>query len=626
MCGIIANFYNRSQNRDSIHASLEEALDLIAHRGPDGVGFWVETSGYAGAAHCRLSIIDIEGGAQPMSGRNGCQVVFNGEIYNHIELREELSSHWDFTTKSDTEVLLAAYSKWGQACVSKFRGMFAFAIWDPELKGFFCARDHFGIKPLYYCSTKCGISIASEAKALLPYLERVEVNIGALRNYLHFQLYLDDETLFKGINELKPAHWMTITQSGIRVRKYWELNYEIDFTYSSEYCKSALSNLTNDSIKLHLRSDVEVGAYLSGGLDSSIISLLASSQKNSSCFTGFNGRFAEGPSFDESIYAYEVAQKGGFQLKDVVITAEDFIRDIRDVIWHLDYPVAGPGSFPQYCVSRLASKNCKVVLGGQGGDELFGGYARYLIAYFEQCIKGAIQGTLDNGSFLVTYESIIPSLRTLQGYEPMLSSFWKEGLFESMDNRYYRLVHRGNDYDGEINWSELGKEDSFEKFSSIYHADNVNSNSYFDKMTHFDFKTLLPALLQVEDRMSMAHGLESRVPFLDVPLVEFSAKVPADIKFHGGKLKRLLHESYNEILPSSVRDRKDKMGFPVPLQQWANRDLKDFIVSIFETQQNKNREFFNSEKILASLKTNKKFPRSFWGLLSLELWFQEFID
>jgi asparagine synthase (glutamine-hydrolysing) len=296
------------------------------------------------------------------------------------------------------------------------------------------------------------------------------------------------------------------------------------------------------------------------------------------------------------------------------------------VIYHLDYPVAGPGSFPQYHVSKLAAQHRKVVLGGQGGDEIFGGYVRYLMAYFEQCIKGAIDGTLHNGNYIVTYESIIPNLISMQNYKPLLKEYWREGLFEDLDRRYYRLINRAPTLQKEINWAEVGEYCPFETFQRIFNGRNVGKESYFDKMTHFDFKTLLPALLQVEDRMSMAHGLESRVPFLDHALVEFTATMPSNIKFKNGTLKMILIDAMRNELPEVIINRKDKMGFPVQLNEWLKNEIKDFIHDVFNVQKAKGRMCFNSDEILKNISSESQFSRKIWGLLSLELWHQEFID
>ena len=321
-----------------------------------------------------------------------------------------------------------------------------------------------------------------------------------------------------------------------------------------------------------------------------------------------------------------VAKQRGFTLHEIDITARDFLDNIRKVIYHLDYPAAGPGSFPQYMVSRLASKHRKVVLGGQGGDEIFGGYVRYLIAYFEQCIKSAINGSMNNGNFIVTYQSIIPNLSALRSYVPLMQEFWREGLFDDIDRRYFRLINRAPTLGNEIRWDALGDFDIFDTFRSIFGADNVGKESYFDSMTHFDFKTLLPALLQVEDRVSMAHGIESRVPFLDHPLVEFAATMPANVKFKDGKMKHVLHTAMGFTLPPSILNRKDKMGFPVPLNDWLKSDVRDFVMDILTTRTAGERDFVDNRVVVNNLETEPQFGRKIWGLLSLEIWQQEFHD
>jgi asparagine synthase (glutamine-hydrolysing) len=299
---------------------------------------------------------------------------------------------------------------------------------------------------------------------------------------------------------------------------------------------------------------------------------------------------------------------------------------MRQLIYHLDYPAAGPGSFPQYMVSKYASQFRKVLLGGQGGDEIFGGYSRYLIAYFEQCIKAAIDGTMHNGNFIVTYESIIPNLTALRNYKPLLKEFWREGLFEEMDRRYFRLINRASLIQDEVNWELLRGYSPFETFCTIFNGNNVQKESYFDLMTHFDFKTLLPALLQIEDRVSMAHGLESRVPFLDHPLVEFSATIPSNIKFKDGTMKQVLKTAMKSILPEIIMNRKDKMGFPVPLTQWIKGEAKEFIYDIFSSEAALSRELINNGKFLKRLNQEPEYGRKVWGMLCLELWQQEFHD
>src|SRR5438552_7512887 len=600
--------------------------EIQAHRGPDGHATWAHGRGAVGFAHRRLTIIDLATGDQPMRDEAGNWISYNGEIYNYIELRAELGDP-RFRTTSDTEVALRAYERWGADCVQHFRGMFAFSIWDEAKQTLFCARDRFGIKPFYYTEMDGILYFASEIKALIPFLPEVETDPQALKDYLCFQFCLEGKTLFKGVRELLPGHTLTVRNGHIEVSRYWEVYYRPDFGHQSAFFEHEIQDLMGESVALHLRSDVPVGAYVSGGLDSSIIASLAAETQGPD-FLGFTGRFGTDPAYDESAYARELAEWKGFQVLDVDITARDFVETIKKVIYHLDYPVAGPGSFPQFMVSEVASRNRKVLLGGQGGDEIFGGYARYLVAYFEQCIKGAIEGTMHAGNFVVTYESIIPNLVTLREYKPLLKEFWRDGLFEDLDARYFRLINRAPDLGDEIDWAQLGDYSPFETFKQIFHGDNVKKESYFDSMTHFDFKTLLPALLQVEDRVSMAHGLESRVPLLDHPLVELAATMPADVKFKDGHLKHVLKTAFAPVFPDAVRNRRDKMGFPVPLQEWIGRGgaVRDFVVDTLSTDAARNRGLVDNAKVVAKLDQEPRFGRKVWGLLSLELWQQSFHD
>jgi len=625
MCGIAGIVHLRGESIANLSSDLAVMNRLLRHRGPDGSGLWTDSRATVGLSHNRLSIIDLESGAQPMERSSGVVITYNGEIYNYRELRDELGAD-GFRTHSDTEVILAAYERWGEDCLTRLRGMFAFALWDPSKKRLFCARDRFGIKPFYYAIRDDVFYFASEPKALLPFLPAVETDTDALKDYLTFQFTLGAKTLFAGVSKLEAGHLLTLSGGAVRERRYWDIHYDLDWDHTDAHFERRTRELIEDSVRLHLRSDVPVGAYLSGGLDSSIVAALGRRFMGRDDFLGFNGRFTQYEGYDESAYAREVARAHEFQVLDVDITARDFEDSIRRVIYHLDYPVAGPGAFPQYHVSRLAAGHRKVVLGGQGGDEIFGGYARYLIGYFEQCIKAAIEGTMHTGNFIVTYESIIPNLASLKNYKPLLKEFFREGLFDDLEHRYFRLVDRSPEWDGEVDRAALGDYSPFEAFRGIFLNPNVQKESYFDRMTHFDFKTLLPALLHVEDRMSMAHGLESRVPLLDHLLVEKVATAPSNVKFKNGELKRLLKRSCSDLLPASVAERKDKMGFPVPLTEWMKGDLKGFVTDVFQTGQRRGRPFFDYDAILRSIEKEAPFGRKVWGLLSLELWQQEFHD
>ena len=599
--------------------------DLIDHRGPDHADQWQGTGADVGFAHRRLSIIDLTAAAnQPMRGANGTVIVHNGEVYNYLELQAALGARWPFTSQSDTEAILAAYDRYGADCVDHLRGMFAFAIWDGER--LFCARDRFGIKPFYYAVVGDLFVFASEVKALMPFLPTIETDADAFAEYVTFQYSLGEATLFAGVKRLLPGHTLTVENGAVTTRRYWDVVYEIDYDHPADYFKERLRELLDDSIAMHLRSDVPVGAYLSGGVDSSLVSALAS-RHDPGNNKAFHGMFSAFPDYDESFYADAAASAAGKQMFAVDITANDFINQIERVAYHLDYPVAGPGSFPQYMVSQLASEHVKVVLGGQGGDEIFGGYARYLLAYFEQCIRAAIEGTYTDGNFVVTAESIIPNLGVLQEYKPLMRQFWREGLFGALDERYFRLIDRSTDMGDEIDHAALDFERVREAYSAIFNdVRNVRHESYFDSMTHFDFKCLLPALLHVEDRMSMAHGLESRVPFLDHPLIEFLATVPANVKFEGGQLKHLLKQAYQDEIPTEILNRRDKMGFPVPLNEWIGGELGDFVNDIFGSQAARSRPFINAQAIRTTSGRVEKFSRKLWGLISLELWHRAYHD
>ncbi|HRI01974.1 MAG TPA: asparagine synthase (glutamine-hydrolyzing) [Saprospiraceae bacterium] len=630
MCGIAAIINKKSSgSSQEIHNQLIKMGQSIRHRGPDGEGYWVQQQAKIGLAHKRLSIIETSQlGHQPMHFANGrFTITYNGEIYNYIELREELSSFYSFLSHSDTEVILAAYMHWGKDCVLHLRGMFSFVIWDEKENKTFAARDRFGIKPFYYAETEHQILIASECKAILPHLPQKKIHIEGLKDYLAFQFPLAGKTLFQDVFELLPAHRMEIKQGKISIERYWEVHYVPDYYHTQDYFEEKLSSLIEDSIKFHLRADVPLGAYVSGGLDSSTVAALANgiAQKD---FLGFTGKFSFSKDYDESNYARLLCERNHFPLYEIDITEHDFVNHIASVIYHLDYPVAGPGSFPQYMVSQLAAQHRKVVLGGQGGDEIFGGYTRYLIAYFEQCIKSAIDGDPRTGSkFVVTYESIIPNLVSLKNYKPMLKEFWRDGLFEDMDQRYFRLINRAPHLGDAIRWEALGDYSPFETFKEIFHGKNVGKQSYFDLMTHFDFKTLLPALLQVEDRMSMASGLESRVPLLDHPIVELTATIPSNIKFENGDMKHIFKKVINKYIPEEIINRKDKMGFPTPLVEWSKKGVvNEFIRDTFNSSKAKQRDYIDNAKVIDKIANESKFGRNLWGFLCLELWQQQFFD
>jgi asparagine synthase (glutamine-hydrolysing) len=610
---------------------LEERLRWMnakqRHRGPDGEGIWTSPRGACGLAHVRLSILDLDGGAQPMvDPETRSTIVFNGEIYNFREVRRRLEGRHRFVTDSDTEVILHAYREWGPSCVERLRGMFAFAIWDEREQRLFLARDRFGIKPLYKVWVGERLYFASEIKTLLPFLPQVRIDRQGLRDYLAFQFCLQGKTLFEDVREQPPATTCLVDRDGERSSTYWEVRYDRDLDHTDRWFCSRCEELMEDSVRAHLVSDVPVGSYLSGGLDSSAIAALARRHDSGREFMGFHGRFDAGERYDESRYARDLAEREGILLHETTITSRDFVETFEKLIYHLDFPVAGPGSFPQYMVSQAVKGRRKVVLGGQGADEIFGGYVRYLVAYLEQCLKGAIHGPADPSRFIVTYESIIPNLQSLRGYEPLLAHFFGQGMFDDYDKRYYRLIDRSGTAGGEVRWDYFPAYDPYDAFREVFFSNRIGRQCYFDSMLHFDFVTLLPALLQVEDRMSMAHGIESRTPFLDHPLVEFAATVPGNVKFQNGELKRLPRRVFQNLLPPSILNRKDKMGFPVPLVEWFKGELNPLVRERLANLSPSAREFLDHRRIVEGLATEKEFSRKIWGFLCLESFCRQFID
>jgi asparagine synthase (glutamine-hydrolysing) len=625
MCGIAAII--RFDEQPVELPILRDMARVLDHRGPDGEGHFVD--GSVGLYHKRLAIIDLVSGAQPMTSE-AVTIVFNGEIYNYVELREQLRQRGhSFRTTSDTEVILRMYQEYGERCVEQLNGMFAFVIHDRSRDLVLAARDHFGIKPLYSWTDGRQMLFASEIKALLRHPDvRALPNLCAISDYVTFQFVLGEETLFQGVSKLLPGHYQVVDIASGRTRtvRYWEPKFKIDPYHTEEYFVVETRRLLEDSTRIQLRSDVPVGTYLSGGLDSSVVTLLASKEYPSRLLS-FNGAFREGPEFDESEYAAAAAERAGAEMITVLPSENDFADSMERLVWHMDEPVAGPGLFPQYMVSRCASQRVKVVLGGQGGDEIFGGYARYMVAYFEQALKGAVFETNDEAEHIVSLESIVPNLPTLRAYAPMMQQFWRSGLFEPMDRRYFRLVDRSG---GALSlFSDdfrqgYDSEAIFARFQRVFnHSDTL---SYYNKMTHFDMVASLPALMHVEDRASMASSLESRVPLLDRRLVDLVTSMPPAMKFKGGELKYLLKRAVRDIVPHSIMARKDKMGFPVPLHRWQNGRVRDLCNDVLLGPTARARGVFNPREIEKLMTYEGAFGRRVWGALNLEMWFQKFID
>jgi asparagine synthase (glutamine-hydrolysing) len=625
MCGFVG-IINKN-GRDAEKDILTKMAETIQHRGPDEEGIMM--AGPIGFFHKRLSIIDLSTGQQPMSFLN-YTIVFNGEIYNYVELRNQLISKGHrFITTSDTEVILHLYHEHGERFVNELNGMFAFIIYDKQKNCLFIAKDHFGIKPLYWYHDENKILFGSEIKAILAHPEvNASFHPDNLYEYLTFQFVMGEGTMFRNVYKVKAGHQMTIDLSSwdIKEIQYWEPDFKLDKFHTLDYFIDELQRILDETISQQLRSDVPIGTYLSGGLDSSLVTILASKFLDQP-IKSFSGGFREGPEFNELEYARVAANAAGAELYEIYPTEQEFIDLLPKLIYHLDEPVAGPGLFPQYIVSKFASQHVKVILGGQGGDEIFGGYARYLVAYLEQAIKGAMFESNEEGEHIVSLKSILPNLPSLRQYIPMMKSFWNEGAFEPMDRRYYNLINRMGSTSGYFNpefISQRNDEAIFHKFSGYFnHTDTL---SYYNKMTHFDMFGSLPGLLQVEDRVSMAVSIESRVPLLDRRIVDLISHMPAGMKFKGGEMKYLLKRCIKDFMPEPIMNRKDKMGFPVPLHIWSKNKAKEFMLDILLSQKAKERNIISTKHLEKLISSEQPFGRGLWGILSLELWFNQFID
>ena len=617
-------------SREQLNDLIDRMLQEMEHRGPDGKSVWAAEDGSFGLGCNRADVTEPDEGRQvSANGGETAWIAFDGLIYNGLDLARELRQKGHrFSTHTDDEVVLRAYQEWGPKCAQRFNGVWAFAIWDKREKTLFCSRDRVGAKPFYYTWTDKSFAFASEIKALL-----AAGAVGArpdregLRHYLTFQFCLGETTLFEGVKSLPSGHNLILRAGKApQLSCYWDISFPVDEEHDESYFVDKLNWLLGDALRLRLRADGPVGVYLSGGLDSSAITCLTR------LFLGdgvpiktFTGAFREGGGFDETSYAKVVSKAAKTEYFETYISAKSFPTSIEKIIWHLDEPAAGPGVFPQYFVSKLAGEHVKVVLGGEGGDELFIGYARYLVAYLEECLKGAIEETAHRARYVATLETIVPSLPGLENYVPMLRNFWRDGLFDEPARRYFRLMDRFTGARNLVN-SDLGLDHgrTFEEFDAIFNSHGAAA--MINRIFCFDLKAGIQALLHVDDRMSAAWGLESHMPLLDHRLIELMASVPPVIKFKNGQLKYLFRRVVQNVLPPEIMARKDKMGFPVPLTQWAAGDLREFICDVLLSRRCKDRGIVSPAGIEAEINSGRTFGRSLWGALCLELWHRRFID
>jgi asparagine synthase (glutamine-hydrolysing) len=599
---------------------------VLSHRGPDGEGEFIDRE--VGLGHRRLSIIDIEGGFQPISNEDGrLQVIFNGEIYNFVELREELEALGHvFKTRSDTEVILHAYEQWGKDCVSRFNGMFAFALWDSIERELFLARDHLGIKPLYYVNVGSRLLFGSEIKALLqdPGCPR-EVDVQALAELFTFRYVPSPKTMFKGIFKLPPGHWMTVSGRGLEIGRYWNWVPTVRSRYQEAALIEEYQALLEDAVRLQLRSDVPLGLFLSSGIDSGVLLALMSrfSPEPVRAFTiGFQG----GEKENEVEGARSLADRFGAKHHVMMVRPEDYLNYYERYLWDLEEPLGNESSVAFYFVSKIASEHVKVVLAGQGADEPWAGYDRYLgvkLSGLYSRLPAAITGP--TARLALRLPGRLERLKrgvTALADRDVLSRFSKVYSFFSDDMK--RELYKGPLK--EI--AENGNGFSPKKALSRLQADVAHLDP-LAQMLYIDTRANLPDdLLMVNDKTSMANSLEARVPFLDYRLVEFIESLPAHLKLKGFVGKYLHKKALGKWLPKDVVYRKKK-GFANPVEHWFRLEMRDFVTDHLLAPGSATSTYFNQAYISQLLDRDRtgrdQLRRHLYLLLAFDLWHRRFI-
>ncbi|TCT17512.1 asparagine synthase (glutamine-hydrolysing) [Melghiribacillus thermohalophilus] len=614
MCGFIGLIRHIPESLEQHQKErFQKQNDLIEHRGPDDEGYYHDE--YISFGFRRLSIIDIDSGQQPLSYENERYwIVFNGEIYNYVELKETLQKdQLGFETESDTEVIAAMFHKYREKAFQHLRGMFAVLIWDKEEQTLYGARDPFGIKPVYYYEHEDGVYFASEKKSIGYLLEKEKVDLQALQHYFSFQYVPEPFTLTEGIQKVEPGHYFTVKPGGeISFTRYFHATFK-PVVQASEDWVHKIREVLFDSVKVHMRSDVPVGSFLSGGIDSTFIVALAR-EVNPAIQTFSVGFEREG--FSEIDVAKESAEVLGVENISYVISPDEYVQKLPKIIWHNDDPLADPACVPLYFVAREASKYVTVVLSGEGSDELFGGYniyrepeslkmfqsvpapARELLKRVASVLPEGVKGK----SFLK--RGTTPLHERYIGNAKMFEEKEKQKLLKNYDpNHPYQQI-------------------TDPMYRQVQGDDPVHQMQYIDIHTWLRGDILLKA-----DKMTMAHSLELRVPFLDKEVFRVAREIPVSEKITNGTTKWILREAARGIVPDHVIDRK-KLGFPVPIRHWLKKELYDWAKNLIAESQTE--EYLNKQFVLQLLESHAlgkgDYSRKIWTVLMFMLWHQVFVE
>ena len=624
MCGICGVYNRRGVNEDELRCMVK----AMSHRGPDDSGLYLDK--HVGLGHCRLSIIDLAGGKQPMTNEDqSIWITFNGEIYNYKEIKQSLAQPHDFKTSSDTEIILHLYEESGEACVQKLRGMFAFVIYDSRKDKLFAARDHLGQKPFYYYCGENEFAFGSEIKSLLALRPELrELDEDALFEYLTLRIITPPRSMFKKIRKLAPGHWLKYENGRLEIQRYWDLSYEPKYRAKLPDLLDELDQKLEETVRYHLVSDVPVGAFLSGGLDSSLI-VAKMSKIASGRVKTFSGDVPY-KNFSEAQYAGQVAER--YKTDHHVLSFQpSLVQTLPDLVWHLDEP-SDPLSVCMYYISALARKEVKVVLGGDGGDELFGGYDRYY------------------GNVLVDYYALVPEWIRKTLFEKMIKavpeSFWYRSYSHQLRWIHQMSFHKGAQrYAKSLGYfyfsdgfRKLLYTEDFRKRVGMFdpeksiqtYFDSDSAAHIIDRMLHTDSMTRMPDHPNmILDRMTMAHGLEARAPFLDHKLAEFCARIPVKYKVRGTKRRFIETELAKRHLPPDVVT-KEKQGFSSALTYMLSDEFKILYKTFLNNSSMVRDGYFNGPAIGTLLEEHlsKKADHGnrLWLLCNAEVWYRIYIE
>ena len=631
MCGINGIALSTRSRRQMDRDDVLRMRDVITHRGPDDAGLFMD--GRVALGHRRLSIVDVAGGHQPMTNEDGSlQIIYNGEIYNHADYRQELEERGHvYKTHCDTETILHLYEEHGPRCVDYLRGMFAFAIWDSRKRELFIARDRLGVKPLYFAHTEDGsLYFGSEIKTLFAANAlKPEINFEALPDYLANHATSGEDTLYRGLKRLLPGHTLIWRDGEIEISKYWDVSFvkTQDETRSDKDYIAEWAEMFRTSVRLRLMADVPLGMFLSGGIDSSAIAAVMSDMVAEPIKT-FSVAFAEREA-NELAYARIVAQAYKTNHHEVVVSPEEFFQALPKLVWHEDEPLAHPSSVALYFVSLLASQHVKVVLTGEGSDELLAGYGRY-------------RKTILNLSAGKLYRSFAPSIlreAVSNGVKGLPASRVRQKLLRSFltltpdietiyfDNFAVFPLSMQTFLLSDETREQVGLIDPYTGVRDA--LEQTDARSLLDRLLYADIKTYLHELLMKQDQMSMATSVESRVPFLDHKLVEFTCTLPERLKLRGGTTKYILREAMKGVLPEQILSRP-KMGFPVPIASWFRGAYTSVIDEYVLSDRAISRGIFNADSVRQLVARhqsgNENHDERLWALVNFEIWQRQFFD